>query len=225
MSKTPEHIAWKNMLRRCYSRHKGWHNYGGRGIEVRFKSFQDFFADVGPRPSPELSIDRINNDGHYEPGNLRWATRAEQMRNRRMGLPRNPQGHYQRTLQTHCPLGHAYTSENTLQPEDIRKSDGKRQRRCKQCYKEYKRRETRRRNVKRFARDRLNTAVRRLTKRLDGKPLVFLGGLPPLIPHDCFPTRWPVNAETALLLAQKAYELQGEDGKTHPDPSQCPSLA
>jgi hypothetical protein len=173
------------MLRRCYS-HKdaSWKNYGGRGITVEFASFEEFFAEVGPKPSPSHSIDRIDNDGHYEPGNVKWSTRSEQMRNKRKGLPRKSQ--------THCPRGHAYTPENSLQ-------DGKR--RCKQCYKEYARRKNRKKNVKRFTKDRMNTAVRKYIKRFGG--IIFLGGIPPLIPHDCLPTRWPVNTETALILAQK----------------------
>jgi len=64
---------------RCSSNHP---RYGGRGIEFRFKSFAEFFAELGPRPSPEHSIDRLDNDGHYEPGNVRWATRKEQARNK-----------------------------------------------------------------------------------------------------------------------------------------------
>lgn len=56
----------------------------------------------------------------------------------------------------------------------------------------------------------MKQAAKRLTKRLDGSPIVFLYGLPPLIPHDCMPTRWPVNTDTALLLAQKvAAQVRG----------------
>lgn len=83
----PEYVAWCNMLARCGNpKHRVFHHYGGRGIrvcEAWRASFEQFLRDVGLRPSPKHSIDRINNDGHYEPGNIRWATQSEQMRNTR----------------------------------------------------------------------------------------------------------------------------------------------
>ena len=88
--RTPEYEAWRNMRSRCYdSTAKGYHNYGGRGIIVceRWrKSYLSFLSDVGRRPSPSHSIDRINNDGNYEPKNCRWATRRQQGLNQRRHL-------------------------------------------------------------------------------------------------------------------------------------------
>ena len=79
------------MLSRCYRPNSnGFHNYGGRGITVcdRWReSFANFLADMGERPEGK-TLDRINVDGNYEPGNCRWATATEQMANRRRGHPR-----------------------------------------------------------------------------------------------------------------------------------------
>ena len=83
-----EYRTWQGILTRCTNVHvRSWKNYGGRGIAVceRWqKSFDAFLADVGPRPSAKHSIDRFpNNDGDYEPGNVRWATKQEQRANQR----------------------------------------------------------------------------------------------------------------------------------------------
>jgi hypothetical protein len=76
--------AWRGMKRRCTSPNtRSWKSYGGRGIQFNFLCFDQFFAEVGIPPTLTHSIDRINGDGHYQPGNVRWATPEEQLLNRR----------------------------------------------------------------------------------------------------------------------------------------------
>ena len=81
----PEYSIYRKAKSRCTNRNaECWKDYGGRGIEFRFTSFEEFYKHLGPRPTPAHSLDRYpNNDGHYEPGNVRWATPAEQSANRR----------------------------------------------------------------------------------------------------------------------------------------------
>lgn len=82
-SQSPEYRAYSGAKTRCTNPNiDSYRRYGGRGIEFRFKSFVEFLSCVGLKPRPELTLERINNDGHYEPGNVRWATVAEQARNR-----------------------------------------------------------------------------------------------------------------------------------------------
>ncbi len=83
---TPEFQAWAAMRKRCGSGFRQRQYYADRGITVckRWDAYETFLADMGRRPSPDHSIDRINNDGNYEPSNCRWATRSEQQRNKRV---------------------------------------------------------------------------------------------------------------------------------------------
>lgn len=97
-----EYAAFYRARRRCIDpEYAYWPRYGGRGIKFLFKTFQQFFACLGPKPSSDHSLDRINNDGNYAPGNCRWATASEQRRNcSRFGES--------------CVYGHPYSEDNLL---------------------------------------------------------------------------------------------------------------
>jgi len=81
--------TWSGMRQRCLNpNNKRWASYGGRGIKIcsRWNTFEYFLCDVGMPPSERHQLDRINNDGDYEPGNVRWATPKEQANNHRSNV-------------------------------------------------------------------------------------------------------------------------------------------
>jgi hypothetical protein len=90
---TPEWLAWTSMKRRCYNKnHKDYKYWGAMGVIVCdrwLESFENFYKDMGDRPSEKHSIDRINPFGNYEPTNCRWATTTEQSLNKRKNYANN----------------------------------------------------------------------------------------------------------------------------------------
>ena len=110
---TTEYSIWENMVSRCYNRsNDSFPRYGGRGIMVcnRWRDFRLFFKDMGARPSMGHSMDRIDNDGNYEPGNCRWATRKEQARNTR----RNKYIHFDGKLKTLAAWSEEYRISSSV---------------------------------------------------------------------------------------------------------------
>lgn len=125
MYRSPEWHAWSSMIQRCTNpKNTQWPNYGGRGIKVCEpwrNSFEAFLTDMGRRPSSTHSLDRIDNNGNYEPNNCRWATASQQQRNTRRYFV--------------CRYGHQLEGDNVhVRP------NGKR--RCKECARQ-RRRESR----------------------------------------------------------------------------------
>lgn len=90
VKRTPEYRSYTGAKQRCTNpNHEGYPDYGGRGIKFLFHSFEEFLAELGPKPEPKhlYSVDRFpNNDGPYAVGNVRWATRSEQRLNRRVAV-------------------------------------------------------------------------------------------------------------------------------------------
>lgn len=87
---TPEYWAWRDIKKRCYNPNNKWYkNYGGRGIKMYepwVTSFTSFYEYIGKRPAKGYSIDRIDNNGDYGPGNIKWSTKIEQDNNRRTNV-------------------------------------------------------------------------------------------------------------------------------------------
>lgn len=114
MYNSSEYGIWKEMRRRCYNpRSVGYPSYGGRGIVVcgRWKNdFSAFYEDLGPRPSLKHSIDRIDNDGNYEPSNVRWATKEMQDNNRQETILVSFDGETRSLKQWSKQLGISYTT-------------------------------------------------------------------------------------------------------------------
>lgn len=107
MSYTPVHNAWCDMRKRCTDPgHHAWDLYGGRGIRVceRWDRFENFYEDMGDKPDKTYSLERIDGNGNYEPGNCKWATKTEQSRNRRNVFT----AEQDETLRTYLPQGYNF---------------------------------------------------------------------------------------------------------------------
>lgn len=111
---SPERLAWHSMRNRCKSQTPRWKKYyGDRGITVceRWQqSFENFYADMGPRPARGYSLDRIDNDKGYSPDNCRWATQREQLLNRSVHPRINVGGEVMSFIEAHLALGLGYNT-------------------------------------------------------------------------------------------------------------------
>jgi hypothetical protein len=93
MSTSPEYRIYQMAKQRCTNpRSQRWYTHGARGINFLFKSFEEFYAEIGPRPSSEYSLERKDNNGNYEVENIEWATRSEQQKNKRPYTQRRRRG-------------------------------------------------------------------------------------------------------------------------------------
>lgn len=130
MRRSPEYIVWASMIRRCEDPNcRSYRYYGERGIRVCTewkKSFEAFIEDVGRRPDPTFSIDRIRSDGDYEPNNVRWASPIVQVGNRRntvyvdCGTERLTLADTARRLDISYKAAHKRLSKGTLQVKDLK---------------------------------------------------------------------------------------------------------
>jgi len=120
---TPEYRSWCHMKGRCYCPNDSrYHRYGGRGIKVCdrwLNSFENFYKDMGPRPSPKHSIDRVDNNGNYEPSNCRWVTVKTQNSNRSTNVSRIYKGKHRNIRELRLIARLLY--DNVIDNENIRK--------------------------------------------------------------------------------------------------------
>lgn len=102
------HKRWSNMIQRCTNANNSeYHNYGGRGIKVcsRWRTFEYFLADMGEPPEGKTDLDRIDNNGDYEPNNCRWVSRSENLSNKRNNRNLTFEGRTQTMAQWSRELG------------------------------------------------------------------------------------------------------------------------